>query len=270
MSFTSFLRRNRAFFRLAVLSNLEYRFNYFTDAILQPLVAALVELTLWHSIFATAAIASLGGYPKESYMAYAFWAPFVGRISANWMYEFRMTAEIESGSINALMVKPMSFFEYYLSQLLGYKVITTLASLIIPLVLVQFFAAKTDWSKVPLMLGLVFYYLIFVYLVSFIVTCMAFHLNRVHSLTVAKNLALWLLSGELVPLDLMPEPYRSWIISLPFASAVYIPVGYVTGRIGIEAVVQGFVSITIGCAVLAPIGYGLWKLGIKKYTGTGA
>ncbi len=198
------------------------------------------------------------------------WGTFLARITSNWMYEFKMVDEIESGSINGLLVRPMSFFEYYLSQFMGYKMITTICSMMIPFLAVWIFKMPTEFSRLPIAFLLVFYYLFLVHAISFIVSSVAFTLTRIHSLTVAKNLAFWILSGELVPVDLVPEPYRHWILSLPFCNAVYIPVGYITGRIPIEMVWHGFATTTYGILIAGAIGYALWKNGLKKYVGTGA
>lgn len=265
-----FWKRNKAFFKLAVLSNLEYRLNYFIDAILQPMIAAGIEVTLWYSLFHTLGKTEIGGYAQNSYLAYALWTAFVTRISINWMYEFRMIEDIESGTINSLLVRPISFFESHLSQFLGYKIVTTLISLSIPLTVTWVFGLPFDYSKIPLALGLVTYYLFFLHLTSFCVATFAFHLNKIHSFTVAKNLTLWVLCGELFPLDLLPEPLKSIIINLPFSSGVYLPVGYLTGRVSHETLMQGFLSTTVGIFIFAVISIGLWKKGLSSYSGTGA
>lgn len=270
MLYASFWRRNLGFFKLAIASNIEYRLNFLVDALVQPSLSSVVEVVLWISIFAGAGMTLIGGFPVESYISYALWATFMGRISSSWMYEFRMIDEIDSGSINSLIVRPMSFYEYYLSQLLGYKAITTAVSLSIPLILFQIFDLPFHLERLPLCLLLVFYYLILVHSLSFIVASLAFYLNRAHSFTAAKNLALWLLSGELFPLDLLPEPFKTIFAYLPFSSGVYVPTAYVTGRVGIEAVSQGFISVTVGLIVANLIGWALWKQAMKSYSGTGA
>jgi ABC-2 type transport system permease protein len=269
-SFVSFWRKNLAFFRLAVLSNLEYRLNFFTDAVLQPFCTSLIELTLWFAVFASATTSSIGGFTREYYLAYALWTAFVARIATSWMYEFRMIEEIESGTINGLLVRPISFFEYYLSQLLGYKAITTVISLLIPLAMVAIFKLPTIYSRIPLALLLIGYYLVLVHTIGFIVSSLAFHLNRIYSITGTKNLALWLVSGELIPIDLLPEPYKSWILNLPFCNGVYIPVAYVTGRVNTDMVAHGFLTTTAGLAVFGLIAFFMWTWGLRKYVGTGA
>lgn len=270
MSFTAFYRRNLGFFKLAIVSNLEYRLNFLMDAIVQPTITSLVEMVLWMALFKGAQATQIGGFAQEYYLAYALWATFIARITVNWMYEFKMIEEIEQGNINSILSRPMTYYEYYLSQLLGYKAITTLASIIFPIGIILALKLPTHWDRIPVTLALIFYYLIFVYSMSFCISTLAFFFNKVHSLTVTKNLALWLLTGELFPLDLMPEYWRKIFVALPFSNGAYIPVGYITGRIGDAELIQGFYSITISLIIVTTLGWMLWRRGMKVYAGTGA
>jgi ABC-2 type transport system permease protein len=264
----SFSRRNLAFFRLAVLSNLEYRLNAFVDILVQPAITALIELTLWTALFLNRE--TLGGFGKESYLAYALWGAFLARISVNWMYEFRMMQEIESGSVSSVLVRPMSFFEYYLFQLLGYKLMSSCISLVFPIAACYFFKLPMLIERLPVMLLLVTFYLVLVQLLSFITATLAFHLNKTHSFTMAKNLGIWLLSGELIPLDLFPKFFASILILLPFSAGVYVPVGYITGRVEFDIVLQSFASIAVSIVICSLIAWRMWHWGLSKYVGTGA
>jgi ABC-2 type transport system permease protein len=85
-----------------------------------------------------------------------------------------------------------------------------------------------------------------------------------------KNMLIWVLAGELVPLDLYPEPVRTWLLHSPFASGVYVPVSYITGRVGTPFFLQSFISISGGLVVFGAIAYVLWWRGVRSYTGTGA
>ncbi len=268
-SFVRLWKRNLAFFKLAILSQLEYRVNYFVDAIVQPSITSCIEMLLWISLFSTG-VQTIGGFSKTEYLSYVIWASFIARITVSWMYEFKMLEEIESGSINSILVRPMSFFEYYLSQLLGYKAITTFISLLVPISVVLIFDLPTDFKKLPLVILLALYYLIFIHCLGFFISTFAFYLTKIHSFIVAKNLALWLLSGELIPLDLAPEPYRTWLYNLPFANAVYIPAGYLAGRVDEKLLFHGFTTVTYSIAIMLVINHFAWRLGIRKYVGTGA
>lgn len=269
-SFVVFLRRNLAFAKLAIVSNLEYRLNYFVDAVLQPTITTGIEMLLWFAVFAGAATAEIAGFGREYYLSYALWGAFFARICTSWMYEYRMIQEIDTGTINSLLTRPMSYYEYYFSQLMGYKFITTLVSMLVPLMVVLIFDLPTHFKRLPLAFALEFYYLILVHSISFVVASSAFYLNKVYAFTGAKNLALWFFTGELFPLDLMPEPIRSTIIALPFSAGVYVPVGYITGRLDVSAVWQSFMSVTVAIVIVNLVGAVIWRKGLKVYAGTGA
>jgi ABC-2 type transport system permease protein len=269
-SFASFWRRNLGSARLAILSQLEYRLNLAADAAIQPALTALIEVAMWSAIFYGAGRTEIAGFPRESYLAYALWGAFTARITANWMYEFRMIEEIDSGLVNGILVRPVSFYEYYLSQFLGYKLVTSAVSLLVPLTITLLIPGPTQLERCLPAFALVFFYLVLVHTISFTMASFAFFFNRIHSLTVAKNIALWFFTGELFPLDLVPDPYRGWLMNLPFSSAVYVPVGYITGRLGPADLARGFATVAAGLLVMAPIAYWIWSTGRRRYSGTGA
>jgi ABC-2 type transport system permease protein len=264
------LRRNLAGARIAVLSQLEYRFNFTIDALVQPLLTSLIEYTIWAGILTGMGKTTLGGFGRESYLAYALWAVFVGRVTSNWMYEFNMLDDIYSGKVNSILVRPVSFYEFYLAQFLSYKVLVVAVSFLIPLGLCWAFHAPVIPSRIPFVILMLVYYLVFVHTISFTIASLAFFLNRAHSFTGIKNLAIWVLAGEMIPLDLYPEPLKTWLIHSPFASGVYIPTGYITGRIGTPLFLHSFISITLGILFLSLVARWLWTRGVRSYTGTGA
>ncbi len=255
---------------MAIISQFEYRFNLIVDACLQPMLLCVSELALWTAVFKAGDIESLNGFTKEYYFAYALWAAFFARIAANWMYEMRMIEEIDSGSVNSILVRPISFYEYYLGQFMGYKLLTSLVSLLVPVAICLFVSSSTQLSRLPLAFALSMYYLILAHTLSSIVSAFAFFFNRIHALTVTKNFILWFLVGELFPLDLLPIKVRAAFIALPFSSGVYIPVGYLTGRLPLAAVGRGFLSVTLGIVFFSVIYIFVWNMGRKKYSGTGA
>lgn len=233
-------------------------------------MSAGIEVTLWWAIFKGSGLTEIGGFSTDHYLAYALWAAFFSRITISWMYEYKMIDEIDSGRINAILTRPISFYEFYLGQFLGYKLLCAVISLMVPVIACLIIPSPTIFERLPLAILLAVYYLILVHTMSFTVASIAFFYNRIHSLPAAKNIALWVLTGELFPLDLIPEPYRAFFIKLPFSSGAFLPVGYLTGRMDQAAMMQGFVSVTFGIAFFAVVGSSLWHLGRRHYSGTGA
>jgi ABC-2 type transport system permease protein len=237
---------------------------------MQPATSTGVELALWSTIFAAAGLTELNGFSRVSYLTYVLWATFVARITANWAYEMEMSDEIETGRINIVLLRPISFYEYYLSQFMGYKLWTIPFSLGFPLLASAIFPTTVIWSRLVPMLVLILYYLIFVHTIAFCIACFGFFITRVKGITVAKNMSLWVLTGELFPLDLVPEPMKTWAVQSPFASGVYIPVGFLSGRFGWDQYWMAFVSVTGGLVITGMFSVVIWRRGLREYTGTGA
>ena len=269
-SFIAFWRRNLALAELGIVTNLEYRFNFIIDAFIQPILTVGIEVLLWLAIFKTADSGLIGGFNRENYLAYAVWAPFLGRIAISWMYESMMVEEVVSGSINTILSRPLSFFEYYLSQTLGYKIVTTMFSMLVPIIASWYFDLPVHFARLPVIFLLVIYYVLLVHSMSFLVATLGFYLSRVRSFTLLKNLTLLLLGGELVPIDLMPPGLSEVLLKLPFSSGVYIPLAYLTGRGDIDLLWQGFYNVTWALIVCGLVSYLMWTNGVKQYTGTGA
>lgn len=260
----------RAYANLALQSQLEYRLNAITDWCLNPLMSTVVELAMWWTMFNAMGVTTLGGFPREYYLSYVNWAVFFSRISANWMYEFRMLQEVESGSINAILVRPVSFFEYYLGQFVGYKIFTIIFSLWLPALLALFVGGTTDFARLPAAILLIIVYLVFTYTLSFCISTFAFRLTKVSSFTVTKNFFIWLASGELFPLDLLPDHLQRLASFFPFSSACYVPVGFLTHRLEWEEYWRGLGVTSLWTVAFGIVALTLWRSGIRAYTGTGA
>lgn len=266
----SFWRRNLGFSQLAIQQQLEYRTNFVVDAFVQPLIAVIFEILLWIAVFKGAQTTEIAGFSLESYLSYALWGTFFARISANWMYEHRMIEQINSGQINSLLIRPTNFFEYFLFQFLGYKILIMCLSLALPGLAVFYLDYPTFFYRLPLAALLAIFFLVFTYCLSFLISTFAFQFNKIHAFTFSKNITLWILTGELFPLDLLPSPLKEIFIASPFSAGVYLPVGYLTGRFGESQILQGFLSVSLGILFLGLIGSFHWKRSLKIYSGTGA
>lgn len=252
------------------MNHLQFRMDLFFDNVLQPFTALFVEYMMWAAVFASLQATTLLGFSKEQYLAYAVWASFAARTNANWTYQHKMIRDIESGQINSIIVRPMSFYDYYLGQFLGYTLFRAIPSLVFPaffcVILKLPFYPERLWVAVLVS----FCYLIFIYTLGFCVSCIAFWLTKVNSFVAAINIGIWTMSGELFPIDLVPQPLQSILLKLPFVNAVYIPIGYLTGRFDATVVATsiGYLALAIMIAML--IAYYTWHRGLKSYVGTGA
>jgi ABC-type uncharacterized transport system permease subunit len=120
-------------------------------------------------------------------------------------------------------------------RLLGQKLITALVMLPV----ISFIAWAWDLPFHADRLSIVFLmgicYVILLFSLHFAVASKAFFFDNVYSLNNSKNMIIWVLTGELMPLGLLPSPIREWVIALPFSCGIYMPAAYLSKRIDTNA-----------------------------------
>lgn len=269
MSFASFLKRNLAGIKLGISSRIVYPIDFLLAVLVIPLSYFLVEAAFWTGLIKASQHQTLAGFPIAYYLGYFLWLSLqLG--SANWRFERSMITEINTGAVNALLLRPGSFFEYHLGLLLGQKVITV--SVMTPMIflIARLWDLPFHAERLPACILMGFSYVALLFSLHFAVASMAFFYDHVYSLNNTKNMLIWFLTGELMPLDLLPSPIREWVIALPFSCGIYLPAAYLSGRIGTPAFLRGFISLAAGGIVCGLLARFVWRKGLRRYGGTGA
>lgn len=234
-----------------------------------PLCYFMVEVLFWTGLIEASGNELLGGFPARYYLGY-FLYTILQLGSVNWRFERTMIAEINSGAVNALLLRPSSFFEYHMGQLLGQKLTTAVVMVPVISLIAHVWDLPFQAERFPAVFLMGICYVILLFSLHFAVASMAFFFDNVYSLNISKNMIIWFLSGELMPLDLLPSPIREWVIALPFSCGIYIPAAYLSGRINTHAFMKGFLSLAVGGVVFGLLAQFVWKKGLRRYTGTGA
>jgi ABC-2 type transport system permease protein len=229
----------------------------------------LVEAAFWTGLIEASGSQRLAGFSVPDYLGYFLW-PVLQLGSVNWHFERSMISEINSGAVNALLLRPSSFYEYHLGQLLGQKLITV--AVMTPVIFLIAWVWKLPFyaERLPAALLMGLCYLVLLFSLHFAVASMAFFFDHVYSLNNTKNMILWFLTGELMPLDLLPSPMREIVTALPFSCGIYRPAAYLSGRITTEVFMQGFLSLAAGGIFFGLLARVVWRQGLRRYSGTGA
>ena len=164
---------------------------------------------------------------------------------ANWRFERAMIRDINTGAVNAMLVRPGSFYGLHFGDLLGFRLTGLVILLPLMLFLAWIFNLPVLVERIPLALLMALFYLLFVHTISFALASMAFLFDHIYSLNTTKNMVLWFLSGELFPLDLLPSFLSRWMILLPFSCGIYLPASYIAGRIEHGVFLEGFLSVAV-------------------------
>lgn len=263
------LKSALASLRIGIAAERAYLFDFVVGVFFIPLAYFLIEVAFWTGLIQTSANGALAGFTTADYLSYFLW--LLLRIGGlNWRFERDMIADVNSGAVNAFLLRPSSFFEYNLMRLLGQKMLTVLVMTPVVVGIAWGFNLPFHLERLPAALLMGFLYLILTFSLHFAVACGAFFYDNVYSLNITKNMLLWFLTGETMPLDLLPAPIARVVIALPFSAGVYLPAAYLSGRIGTAEFLPGFVSLAVGGLLFALLARWLWMAGLKNYSGTGA
>jgi ABC-2 type transport system permease protein len=103
------------------------------------------------------------------------------------------------------------------------------------------------------------------YLMGFLIAMLAFWMDEVWTLFVMKNLILWFLTGQLVPLDMFPQEVQKVSKFLPFGYLAYFPTKVLTAALPLSEIVSGL-GIILSWVVVFYIAYKLfWSYALRKY-----
>jgi ABC-2 type transport system permease protein len=156
---------------------------------------------------------------------------------------------------------------------LGFKALNLIVFIPAWLVLVLLFQPEftiTPWSAG---LGVLACALGFVvnFFLGAIIACVAFWTERVYWIDQLVRYALGrLLSGEFVPLALLPGVVQAVALTLPFQLGIYFPVQVILNQGAPEQVLAGFGAQLAWSLVLIVIFLVQWRFAIRKYSAVGA
>lgn len=268
MSFIHFCKKNLACIKLGIASRIAYPLDFCMAIAVLPLCNFIVEVAFWSGLIYSTGSSTFAGYSVSNYIAYYLWL-ILKLGSINWRFEKLMISEINSGAVNSLLLRPSSFYEYHLGQILGQKLLVVVIMTPVVFLIASVWELPFYPDRFLAALLMSFLYVIMIYTLHFAVSSMAFFLDNVYSLNNTKTMIIWILSGEVMPLDLLPSNVREIVIALPFSCGNYLPAAYVSGRITTAVFINGFYSLAAGFVLFGIMARVIWQKGLRRYGGTG-
>ena len=238
------------------------------------LISLVVEPTIYLVVWSTIAReqgGTVGGFTAGSFAAYyiAWTAVRVMNISLTpWAFEGR----VQRGQWSPMLVRPLHPFHQDLAFFIGMKVLDIARLIPIMALLIIAFRPElnpTWWQIVGFIIAIFtgfvmrFIWLWALGLITFWIT----RISAVFDLYFAIEL---LLSGRVVPIDLLPAWAQSISNWLPYQWSFGFPIELILGRLSVQETLFGFgmqaVWAVIGWLLLMI----LWRQGVKKYSAVGA
>jgi ABC-2 type transport system permease protein len=254
--------------RTAVQEQFQYRaanYMYMIGMVVEP----VIYLVVW-SVVAEASGGSVGGYTPGGFAAYYIVWMLVRNMNivfTPYGWEFR----IREGQLSGMLLRPVHPLHYDLAYFAGWKVIAVVLWVPIAVVLALLFPPELSVNLAQAATFSVAIWGAYVIrtLLLFVLGMVTLWTTRVAALFELYFTAELLLSGRLVPLDLMPEAVLRWVDLLPFRSTFGFPIEALVSDLSGPELVRGLLAqaFWIGFGwVLAMV---VWRRAIRRYSAVG-
>jgi len=248
----------------------QYRANLLMY-LLYWLVSPIVYMAVWTSIARSQG--SVSGLTANDFVTYYMTLLVVDQLTSEITIHI-FGYKIQDGSLSNELIRPIHpLLTNSLVNNLAFKTLNILV--FIPVWGVLFLLFKPDFTNVTgqsLLLALPALVLGFLlrFLISSILTCVAFWTTRVWALYEFFMGLLALFSGQFVPLTLMPAVIQSVARFLPFQLFFYFPIQLILGRLSVLEILQGYLMEFFWLSVCWVLFRWVWRSGLKKFSAVGA
>jgi ABC-2 type transport system permease protein len=265
---SSALKIYGAVFRIGAAKSMEYRTNFVSNSFLWLVITAFVQVCLWSAVYGSSNL-TVAGTSVSDMMLYVIAASVALSLTHSSKVERAAAEEIRNGDLNKYLLKPVSHLYYTFAASLadrafGFIFIVVLSvSIGIPLTLNGTISVSIGAACISA--GFVVIAVIIRFLMSMIISYLAFWMDETWTFHVVLDISLWFLSGMMLPMNILPPIFRQISETLPFQFLAYIPAGIISRRISTDFTWY-FTLIGLSWIVLL---YNLtifvWKRGIVKF-----
>lgn len=261
----AFLRLYATLFRLAIIEQFQYRaanYFYMIGMVTEP----IIYLVVWSTV-AEARGGEVGGLTAGAFAAYYIVWTLVRNMNIVFT-PFGWEQRIREGRLSGQLVRPLHPIHYDLGFFAGWKVVVIVMWLPLAVILSVIFRPELDPR---LSQAAVFFVAIWgAYLIRSLLLWMlgmvTFWTTRITAAFEVFFAAELLLSGRLVPMQLMPDWVQTVAGFLPFESTFGFPIVALVGPVTDAELVRGLVTQAIWIAI-GTIGVSImWRRAVKNYT----
>ncbi|MBV9281909.1 MAG: ABC-2 family transporter protein [Chloroflexi bacterium] len=231
------LRRLRPYLALGAVvikRGLQYRLQFWTGLFGQ-IVLLVAYVAFWRAVYA--GHASLGGLSARQTITYILIARCVSPLLASNIVEY-LGFYLRFGYIATELTRPVDLqAKFYVERLSGTAMLLLQQTVPVALLSAVFFGLRLPadpWVWAAFALSLLAGYTV-LFLLDWLIACLAFYTTQTSGLSTMRDGVTTFFSGALIPLALFPGPLRAVADVLPFAQALYAPVGLLSGIIAPQA-----------------------------------
>jgi ABC-2 type transport system permease protein len=258
-------------FDIGLQNNFVYRWNFFLRSLF-GLFPLLGTVFIWGAIFE----AKGGGINNFDYASVVYYFLLVlvldGLITPG-DDEWQVATDIRDGQMNAFLVKPMNYFVYRMALFVSNRLLYTLMTL--PLILLIFVVFRhylvwpSSWTTWILTMISVLFAASLQFLIAYSVAMLAFWMLEISTVVFIIYSFEYFLSGHMFPLGLMPMAFQNILKLLPFPYEIYFPISIFMGQVRGAELWKGLLIQFCWVLIIAFGANALWQRGLKQYQAVG-
>ncbi|MFO0952317.1 MAG: ABC-2 family transporter protein [Isosphaeraceae bacterium] len=271
------VRKYFKIFRASLVERMTYRGDFLVGTILRFL-PMITTILLWQAIYEGAAktqagTTDLAGFRYREMIAYLLLTNISRMFSSMPGLAGGIAREIRDGTLKRFLIQPVDMLGYLLSYRVAHKVAYIITSAI-PYGLL-FFVCRgffDGWPDATTMaayaVSLVLSFLIGFYFET-CVGMVGFWFLEVTSLLYIVMTLNFFISGHMLPLDLLPEPWVSILKFLPFQYMAYFPAVVFLGKVKGWTLVYHLIGEFLWALAFMALARVLYRVGLKRYSAYG-
>lgn len=248
----------------------QYRANLLMY-LLYWLVSPIIHLSVWTSIANIKG--DVNGLTANDFVTYYMLLLIVDQMTSNITIHI-FAYKIQDGTLSGELIKPIHpMLTNTLVNTIAFKAIMFMGFfpvwLILSLIFRPDFSAVT-WQGILLAIPAIMLGFFINFLLSGVVTSLAFWTTRVYSINEFYFAMFVLFSGQFVPLQLMPRVIQNIALYLPFQLQIYTPIQLIQNKLSSAEIIQSFGVGTIWLVVSIILFNWVWREGVKRFSAVGA
>jgi ABC-2 type transport system permease protein len=257
-------------FRASLVERMAYRGDFLFGTLLRflPLITTVL---LWQAIYAGSGESRLAGFSYREMIAYLLLTNISRMFSSMPGLAGGIARDIREGTIKRYLVQPVDMIGYLLCYRVAHKV-AYIATSFIPYALLFFLCAKLGffdgWPDAATLaafaVSLVLSFLVgFFFEVS--VGMVGFWFLEVTSLLYIVMTLNFFISGHMLPLDLLPQPWSGILKLLPFQYMAYFPAVVFLKKVQGWELVYHLLGEVLWAVAFMVLARALYRLGLRRY-----
>jgi ABC-2 type transport system permease protein len=258
--------------RICLEERLVYRGDFALGTLMRFL-PIITQIFLWGAVFAASDKTQIAGYSERDFIAYYLLTMVARAFSSMPGLASSIAAQIRSGEVKKFLIQPIDMLGFLFTSRLAHKLVYYgVAAGPFALVFFLFRGYFSGWPP-PTVLAAFAASLVMGFLLGFFLEAslglLGFWWLEINSLLFVYMLFSFFFSGHMFPLDILPEPWLTFVKLTPFKDLAVFPAAvfleYFQGPdLANELLIE--LAWVLGFAALCR---GAFARGVRRYSGFG-